>query len=119
MSGRTDPGCTCQNTKNQPPHLKHIQMHDRMCFKCEQTFNIEMDDLHRRINCKQHKFIICCGYPPYICDTCAGKGWVGRGGDGGKDHADNTITNKTKWERKIDIELETKLNEGGPREPLF
>lgn len=105
MSDRTDPECTCQTPENHPP-----QKHDRICFKCEQTFNIEMDDLHRKINCPKHKFITMCGYPPYICDKCKGEGWVGRGGDGGKNRAVNTRTNETKWDRKIDIEREKKLD---------
>lgn len=98
--------CTCQTP----------QRHDRICFKCEQTFNIEMTDYHRRVNCGcgPNRFIACCGYPPYICDTCAGEGWVGVGGDGGKDRAVNTITNETKWTRKIDEEYEKKLESDGP-----
>ncbi len=102
----TDPECTCQTPRK----------HDRICFKCEQTFNIEMTEFHRRVNCGcgANRFVACCGYPPYVCDICAGEGWVGVGGDGGKDHAVNTITNETKWTRDIDIENEKKWAEEDP-----
>ena len=69
MSGQTDPECTCRNSKNQLP-----QKHNRICLKCEQTFNIKMDDLHRKLNCKQHRLVLFCGIPPYTCDECADEG---------------------------------------------
>lgn len=67
-----------------------------------------MNDLFRSIHCLVHIRIICCGYPPYICDKCTTDGWVGRGGDGGPTHAINTRTNITKWNRGIDLEQEKK-----------
>ena len=95
MSGHTsDHICTCDT----------YQIHSRICFQCEQSFTILMELFHRRINCKKHGFIVCCGYPPYICDICANDGWVGKGGEGGKDHAINTKTGETKWIRQIDQE---------------
>ena len=102
---------TCQVKEGDP-----MPKHDRICFKCEQTFNIEMTEFHRRVNCGcgNNKYIACCGYPPHICDTCAEEGWVGVGGDGGKDHAINTVTDEEKWERAIDIENRKKWAEDGP-----
>lgn len=102
--------CICQVEEGDP-----VPMHDRICFKCEQTFNIEMTNFFRRLECGcgNNKFIGCCGYPPYICDTCSEEGWIGIGGDGGKNRSKNTITGEEKWERGIDIANEKKWEEEG------
>ena len=104
----TDPDCTCET----------YQTHDRICFKCENTFNIARDSFFRRMRCHKHTFVTMCGYPPHICTECASEGWRPVGGHGGKDYAVNEKTKETKWERQIDIDAAKKRAEDPP-EPLF
>jgi len=71
----------------------------RECFRCEKIpteGNMPIDvAIHK---CPIHKpkkrQIMICGYPPFICDVCEKKGWIGVGGHGGASYAHNPTTSE-------------------------
>jgi len=69
----------------------------RKCFRCEQIptkGNMPIDVAIRKcpIHKPKNRQIMICGHPPFICNECEKKGWVGIGGHGGASHAHNPTT---------------------------
>ena len=62
------------------------------CVICKEEYIRKITLQERKLDCKFHKEIPCCGKYDFVCELCKNKGWYSTAGFGGPTQYVNQIT---------------------------